>query len=147
MSGKSLGVVVCDLCGREVKSLGLAPHKRMVHSSKGIEIRNKAHEALRGGTTWAAGKTAETDDRIKRLARFNSKRLLGKPGWAHTEECKQRISQSGRVNKLAGGYRRGSGRGKKGWYKGYWCDSSWELAWVIYSLEHGVEFTRNWKKC
>jgi hypothetical protein len=43
----------------------------------------------------------------------------------------------------SGGYRKGSGVGKKGWYKGYWCDSSWELAFVIYNLEHNIEFKRN----
>ncbi len=42
-----------------------------------------------------------------------------------------------------GGLRAGSGRGKSGWYKGYWCDSSWELAWVIYNLEHEIKFERN----
>ena len=46
-------------------------------------------------------------------------------------------------NQLAGGLRKGSGRGKKGWYKGFWCDSSWELAWVIYNLEHNIIFERN----
>lgn len=35
------------------------------------------------------------------------------------------------------------GRGNAGWYKGYWCDSSWELAFVIYNLEHGILFERN----
>ncbi len=41
-----------------------------------------------------------------------------------------------------GGIRRGGGYGKHGWYKGYWCDSSWELAWVIYNLDHGIKFER-----
>ena len=44
-----------------------------------------------------------------------------------------------------GGLRSGSGRGKKGWYKGYYCDSTWELAYVIYNLEHGIPFSRNTK--
>ena len=42
-----------------------------------------------------------------------------------------------------GGYRKEAGRGKMGWYKGYYCNSSWELAWVIYQLEHGLNFKRN----
>lgn len=42
-----------------------------------------------------------------------------------------------------GGLRQGSGRGKKGWYKGYWCDSSWQLAFVIYNLDHNIKFERN----
>jgi len=45
--------------------------------------------------------------------------------------------------KCSGGYRLGSSRGKKGWYKNYWCDSSWELAWVIYHLENHIPFERN----
>jgi hypothetical protein len=44
--------------------------------------------------------------------------------------------------KSSGGYRKGSGVGKKGWYKGYWCDSSWELAFVIYNLENNIYFKR-----
>jgi len=45
--------------------------------------------------------------------------------------------------KTSGGLRKGSGRGKSGWYKGYWCDSRYELAWVIYQLEHNYPFERN----
>ena len=45
--------------------------------------------------------------------------------------------------KISGGYRRGSGIGKKGWYKGYWCDSSWELAFVIYNIDNNIKFERN----
>lgn len=45
--------------------------------------------------------------------------------------------------KISGGFKEGSSRGKSGWYKGFWCDSSWELAWVIYNLEHDIKFERN----
>lgn len=41
-----------------------------------------------------------------------------------------------------GGYRKGSGIGKSGWYKGIHCDSSWELAFVIYHLEHNLYIER-----
>ena len=47
------------------------------------------------------------------------------------------------VKHTTGGKRHGAGRGKKGWYKGYYCDSSWELAIVIYWLEHNIQFKRN----
>lgn len=47
------------------------------------------------------------------------------------------------IRHSSGGKREGSGRGKRGWYKGYYCDSSWELAWVIYNLDHGNQFKRN----
>ena len=31
------------------------------------------------------------------------------------------------MKEVGGGYRKGSGRGKKGRYKGYWCDSSFKF--------------------
>jgi len=45
-----------------------------------------------------------------------------------------------------GGYRIGGGIGKSGWYKGFWCDSSWELAFVISHLDNGIKIKRNIKK-
>jgi hypothetical protein len=41
-----------------------------------------------------------------------------------------------------GGYRKGSGRSKSGYYKGIYCGSTYELCWVIYNLDHKIEFTR-----
>jgi hypothetical protein len=41
-----------------------------------------------------------------------------------------------------GGYRQGSGRSKSGYYKGIYCGSTYELCWVIHSIDHGVEFSR-----
>lgn len=59
-------------------------------------------------------------------------------------ERKKKISETMKKNPLCGGLRKGSGRGKKGWYKGYWCDSTWELAWVIYNIDHNIKFERNY---
>ena len=43
---------------------------------------------------------------------------------------------------MAGGYRNGSGRSKSGYYRGIYCGSTYELCWVIYHLDHNIEFTR-----
>ena len=45
-------------------------------------------------------------------------------------------------NHKSGGYRMNSGRGKKGWYKGIFCDSSWELAFVIWNIENNKPIER-----
>lgn len=57
--------------------------------------------------------------------------------------CSRHCSAIGKDNSKCGGLRQNSGRGKSGWYKGIFCNSSWELAWVIYSIDHGEVFTRN----
>ena len=45
--------------------------------------------------------------------------------------------------KVSGGVKPGSSRGKCGWYSGYWCDSSYELAYLIYCLENNIDIVRN----
>jgi hypothetical protein len=44
---------------------------------------------------------------------------------------------------VSGGVRLGTFLGKQGWYKGYHCDSTYELAYVIYNLDHNIYFERN----
>ena len=56
-------------------------------------------------------------------------------------ECKEKYFNEIYLSKL-GGYRKGSGRGKSGWYKGIYCDSSWELAFVIYHLDNKLNIQR-----
>jgi len=53
-----------------------------------------------------------------------------------------KLSAIARRSRL-GQYRQGSGRGRKGYYRGWWCDSSYELAFVIYALDEGLAFERN----
>jgi hypothetical protein len=61
-----------------------------------------------------------------------------------SRECSGKwIRETGYMKGKTGGYRKEAGRGKMGWYKGYYCNSTWELAWVIYQLDRGMRFKRN----
>lgn len=41
-----------------------------------------------------------------------------------------------------GGLRNGSGKSKSGYYKGVYCGSTYELAWVIYNIDNNIHFSR-----
>lgn len=41
-----------------------------------------------------------------------------------------------------GGLRLNSGRGKSGYYKGIYCNSTYELCWVIYQIDKNIQFER-----
>lgn len=71
-----------------------------------------------------------------------SSSLTGKPHYTQTPEAKLVLSTRAKARQF-GGYVPKSGRGKKGYYKGFWCDSSWELAYVIYCLDHHIDILRN----
>jgi hypothetical protein len=45
-------------------------------------------------------------------------------------------------NPAMGGYRLGSGRSKPGWYQGFYCGSTWELAFLVWALEHDLPVQR-----
>lgn len=106
------------------------------------------HRARLGKSPPQKGKTYEEyfgEDKAKELKVLQkaNNSTSGQNAWLTlSEERKEKIREGLRNNRI-GGYIKGCGRGKKGWYKGYWCDSSWELAWVIYHLEHDIKFERN----
>jgi len=47
-----------------------------------------------------------------------------------------------KCNPNTGGYRPRSGRAKTGYYKGVYCGSTYELVWIIYQLDHCINFER-----
>jgi hypothetical protein len=126
--------------------------KKNSDAIKGVpryNMRGENHpRGMLGKKSWNSGKTKDNDERLKSMSEKKKGIVPKCAGRAPTDEKEaiRRIRISEKMKLVGGGYRQGSGRGKKGWYKGYWCDSSWELAWVIYQLEHGVKFERNVEK-
>lgn len=56
--------------------------------------------------------------------------------------CNRRITCSPacakkKRSKNMGGFRIGAGRSKSGYFRGIYCNSTYELVWVIYELDHG----------
>jgi len=80
--------------------------------------------------------------KTKKLCEHCQKPFFVYPSETHRRFCSPTCSYLG-FDAKCGGYREGSGRGKRGWYKGFYCASSWELAWVVYHLEHQIAFERN----
>ena len=60
-------------------------------------------------------------------------------------ECLTNFNKTKIPPKTPGGLRQGAGRGKHGWYKGFYLDSNYELAYLIYCLDHSIDITRNKK--
>lgn len=59
------------------------------------------------------------------------------------QDCiSEKISQNARHNPKCGGLKKKSGTGKSGWYKGYFCNSTYELVYVIYNIDHDISFKR-----
>ena len=142
---------ICKKCGKEFQ-----PVKGLI-SYCSLECRNSR--------TWSEAdklkksESAKKSDKIKIANKLIAKGFIKKriekkcgvcdktmnllPSKKHQLFCSATCYKISENQKNCGGYRMGSGVGKSGWYKGYWCDSSWELAWVIYNIEHNITFERN----
>ena len=136
----------CEYCQREFSNPGgLGAHQPYCLSNPTRVRRSRSADAGRKKGkeyyVWNKGKTG--------LQVAWNKGLIGSTtGRASTEE--QELARRAKISEKAkvsnGGYRQGSGRGKKGWYKGFFCDSSWELAYVVYCLDHDIDIKRNTQK-
>lgn len=139
-------------CSKFVSSCRVIRNKNsLVKKGKKPNWKNGHGKPMLNVAPWNKGLTKDKDKRIERCVLERKKNFKnGKIkvyGYCLDEEDEKlrrlKISKTASINKKSGGKRHGSGRGKKGWYKGYWCDSSWELAWVVYQLEHNISFKRN----
>jgi hypothetical protein len=135
-------------CSSNVNS---CPGKRKTDSEKKKGINpwaGKDHpRGFKNKTPHNKGKTYQElyGDKAIAMKKAIGERSKGKNTWSNlSEEQKDRARQNLKKVRI-GGYIRGSGYGKKGWYKGFWCDSSWELAFIIYHLEHEISIERNKK--
>jgi hypothetical protein len=105
---------------------------------------------MAGKPAWNRGRTLEecfdpaTAERLRecrcQAARTTHERW--RPDSVSETRRRQKLSLVAKASGL-GQYRPGSGRGRKGRYKGVWCDSSYELAFVMYALDHDFPFQRN----
>lgn len=138
----------CPYCERTISKYGIKNHIKLKHTEEGQLFckQNSNFKSLKGKSSHNKGK--KTPEHVKtKIADSvrNNPNCTGKAKTAEAElERRNRISKNGKGK--IGGYRERSGRGKKGRYKGYWCDSSWELAFVIYNIDHNVIFQRNNQK-
>lgn len=140
------------ICNREfLTQNGLNSHKGKCSVVKPDYISPSSNpnykNPMQGKIAWNKGLTKETDDRV---AQYSNK-LKGQVNFDYSpsnpKEIERRLKLSRSVTKAGtGGYKPGCGRSKHGWYKDIWCDSSWELAFVIYNIEHNILFKRNTTK-
>lgn len=116
---------ICPICNKEYCKMGIATHIWRCHTNQG-EILNP-NDGYKKGTriAWNKGLTKETDERIKKYGETYSKNH--KLGLHKKPEYRRRLKAV---------------QTKYGWYNGYYCDSSWELAFLIYNLDVGNKVIR-----
>lgn len=116
---------ICHICNKLCNKYGIKNHIWRKHTDKGKLFNPNNGYKTKGRIAWNKGLTKETDKRIQKIGSTYSKNhKLG------LHKIPQR-----KVIKCAT-------QTKYGWYKGIYCDSSWELAFLIYCLDNGKQVVR-----
>lgn len=155
LNQKKLYTFICKKCGKEY-TLNLTDSEYRNKKYKQYCSRSCANSRIR--TEETKMKISQT---MSRLAKDEPQLFKRKPYKTYKcKECgkeyilndkneyknRQYCSLDCKIKYLSnikfGGYRKGSGRGKSGWYKGIYCDSSWELAYVIYHRDNDLDIKR-----
>ena len=136
-------MLICEYCGKICKNKsGYTKHIRVCKKNP-----NRDEKYL----PWNTGLTKDNCESIARAAEKFSNRIkngeiigaAGRKGELNTScnlEVKNKISSSMKGNHNNDPSK--TGRGKKGWYKGFFCSSTYELAYVIYCLDHNIPISR-----
>ena len=140
-------IFYCKYCGKECKNLNSLKQ----HECRCKENPNRINVFIdnfnKNRNAWNKGLNKETDIRLKKhndKYRTNQKLGLHKTsGHPHTEETKRKLSISAKKHHLGGYHLNGHRKSIKGWYKNFHCDSTYELVYLIYCLDHNI----NIKKC
>lgn len=161
-------LLYCKYCGKECKNINsLKQHECRCKQNPNhivtnfdiysniINYRNKGYKWMNNGIQSKCVKPESINDYLKngwdfgmdnKLKEIRSNSLKGKStGRASTLEKellrKQKISNSMKGNKNWM-FNKHHGNAKQGWYNGIHCDSTWELAFLVYYKEHNLYIER-----
>ena len=142
----------CKYCGKECKNKNsLIQHEiRCKCNPDKIKVVSALTPRIgfnnKGRVAWNKGLTKETSKSIaarnqKRSIKYSLGLIQHKPHKL-AEETKEKIRQK-QLERCAKSGTNLCGKGLRGWYKGYYCQSSWELAFVLYCLDFNINIVRN----
>lgn len=165
----------CKYCNRECKSLNSLkqheirckenPNRIIIDFSKRT-YENASRKGINKGKRWINNgiiskwvnpellpdylnngwKLGLDKNRKEKISNILTGKKMGKCLDPHKEEeRKRKISESMKGN-TNWKFNKTRGNSKKGWYKGIFCDSTWELAFVVYYKEHNLYIERS-KEC
>lgn len=143
----------CKYCGKECKNANsLRNHERLCKQNPNRQLTSYekygpiAGFNNKGRSAWNLGLTKDIDDRVRKngqgVARYYKSHPGSFTGKTHSADVRKILSQKASINNLTK-FDKLSGRGKRGYYKGIYCQSSWELAYVIFCIDHNINFKRN----
>ena len=122
----------CQFCGKTCKNRNsLCNHERLCKENPNKQERDRYIPGFNtvGHKSWNKGLTKDTDARVAKGAETFHRNFEAGKFTYHSKPS---------PNTYGFRYKYGS-------YKGFYCDSSWELAFVMYCVDHRLDISRNYE--
>lgn len=144
---------ICRFCKQQRKNANaLRNHERLCKQNPNRQLTTyEKYGSIpkfndKGRSAWNKGLSKETNDSLAKLSAIMKQRVLDgtmvmpKPMDDPVVREKHKASMKAAYANYS---RRTPGKCKTGYYDGIWCDSSWELAYLLYCKLHGIRVRRN----
>lgn len=137
-------MLICEKCGEEHDGdygTGRFCCEKCAKSHPQTEERKEHLRRLNTGKNYINGVLVEIDKKLCIVCGKEAENRVSK----YCSGCRQKATSKNLSKSLkgkTGGVRKGSGRSKFGYYKGIFCGSTYELVWVIYNIDHNIDFKR-----
>lgn len=144
---------ICNFCGKVCKNANsLRNHERLCKLNPQRQLTTyEKYGAIpgfnsAGCTPWNKGQTAATNASIAKISKtLHSRYEAGEiVAYQPMNDPEVRAKHKASMKKAYSNYtKRTPGKFKYGWYNGVWCDSSWELAYLLYCQNNNINVVRN----
>ena len=144
---------ICRFCSKVCKNANsLRNHERLCKLNPNRQLTKYEKYGpipgfnQKGRIPWNKGLTAETNESLanaskKLKEKYSTGQLVAYNPMVDPEV---RVKHKESMKKAYSNYtRRTPGKFKYGWYNGIWCDSSWELAYLLYCIDNDIKIERN----
>lgn len=93
---------------------------------------------------WEVGMKLSSISKLSSTTKRNHQSgiITGRAKTAELEEARKLKISAKMIGNDHWKFNNNRGNGKKGWYKGIFCDSAWELAFVVYNIDHNIPIQR-----
>lgn len=137
---------ICPKCSKEHELQGRFCSRSCANSRIwSIEDRKKKSEAAKNSekVMGLVKELSAKHPRGKSLRKWKIVKCSGCGNEFSIRNSKSKVPYCGNPCRAPrGGLRKNSGVGKSGWYKGMFLNSTYELAYVMYHLDHGIQIER-----
>lgn len=140
--------LTCQFCDKLCKNRNsLCNHERLCKKNPDRQlpaggVKNIPNFNQKGREAWNKGLTKETDPRVFQFSLllkelYKEGKILNFDNPMNNVDSVEKLRNS-MLNVYSNVTTKVSGRSKQGWYKGFYCRSSWELAYLIFCIDHKI---------